>query len=105
VEDCFQRLSTREFSLSCPLPFQPASSVRTEQVSQPSPVEHFAEHAWWDVGNGWKRTLNNLRLILQSHVFYCLLLPWLGVFDLPCPRTGFLESITLMNLFHAALPT
>ena len=77
----------------------------SEQDAQPSPVEHFAEHAWWDTGQGWKNTLNHLRLILQPHVFYCLLLPWLVVFDLPGLRTGFLELTTLMNFFHAALPT
>ncbi len=92
-------------SFQCPafrLSNQEASS---EPVSQTSPVEHFAEHAWWDVGSGWKNTLNNLRLILQPHVFYCLLLPWLLVFDLPRLHTGFLELTTLMNFFHAALPT
>ena len=82
-----------------------AKQEASEQDAQPSPVEHFAEHTWWDTGQGWKNTLNHLRLILQPHVFYCLLLPWLVVFDLPSLRAGFLELTTLMNLFHAALPT
>jgi len=37
-------------------------------------------------------------------VFHCLLLPWLLLFDITGLRTGFRELITIMNLFHAALP-
>jgi SRSO17 transposase len=92
-------------SFQCPAFRLSNQDALAEPASQTSPVEHFAEHPWWDGGNGWKNTLNNLRLILQPHVFYCLLLPWLLVFDLPCLRTGFLELTTLMNFFHAALPT
>src|SRR5581483_9001394 len=36
-----------------------AKQEASEQDAQPSPVEHFAEHAWWDTGQGWKNTLNN----------------------------------------------
>lgn len=91
-------------SFHCPA-FDLSKQEASEQSARPSPVEHFAEHAWWDTGQGWKNTLNNLRLILQPHVFYCLLLSWLLVFDLPCLRTGFLELTALTNFFHAALST
>ena len=67
--------------------------------------DRFAEHRWWDLGQGWKNILNNLRLILQPYVSLCLLLPWLLVFDIPCLRAGFAELTGLMNLFHASLPT
>lgn len=58
-----------------------------------------------DPGQGWKHILNNWRLILQPYVYYCLLLPWLLLFDIPGDRAGFLELIGLMNLFYASLPT
>ncbi len=77
----------------------------SDQAPQATPVEHFSEHRWWDPGHGWKNTLNNLRLILQPYVYFCLLLPWLLVFDIPCLRAGFAELTALMNLFHASLPT
>lgn len=89
-------------SLQCP-PFQ----VPSEEASSPpadSPTECFPQHRWWDSGQGWKNTLNNLRLILQPYVFHCLLLPWLLLFDIPGLRTGFAELIGSMNLFHASLP-
>ena len=69
------------------------------------PSCRFSEHAWWDTGQGWKNILNNLRLILQPYVYYCLLLPWLLVFDIPGLRAGFLQLTGIMNSFHAALPT
>lgn len=89
-------------SFHCPAFGLARQEVPSEQDAQTSPVEHFAEHAWRDMGQGWKNTLNNLRLILQPHVFSCLLLPWLVVFDLPGLRAGFLELTTLMNFFHAS---
>lgn len=51
---------------------------------EPTSVDCFPEHLWWDMGQGWQNTLNNLRLILQPSVLFYLLLPWLLVFDIPC---------------------
>lgn len=92
-------------SFHCPAFGLARQETPSAHGAQLSPVEHFAEHAWWDTGQGWKNTLNNVRVILQPHIFSCLLLPWLLIFDLPCLRTGFLELTALMNFFHAALPT
>ena len=78
-------------------------------LSQPAtvatPPDRFSQHRWWDLGQGWKNILNNLRLILQPYVSYYLLLPWLLHFDIPGFRTGFLQLIGIMNSLHAALPT
>jgi hypothetical protein len=88
------------------LAFRPSDQeALPEQAPQATPVEHFPEHPWWDPGHGWKNTLNNLRLILQPYVYFCLLLPWLLVFDIPCLRAGFAELTAIMNLFHASFPT
>lgn len=79
-----------------PAPAGPAAST---------PVDRFPEHPWWDTGHGWKNVLNNLRLILQPYVYFCLLLPWLLVFNVPCLHAGFAELTGIMNWFHASLPT
>jgi hypothetical protein len=70
-----------------------------------TPVDRFPEHPWWNTGHGRKNTLNNLRLILQPHILFCLLLPWLLVFDIPRLRAGFAELTGMMNFFHVRLPT
>jgi SRSO17 transposase len=86
---------------------KPASQQREEllEVDTASLADHFPEHPYWDAGTGWKNTLNNLRLILQPYVFYCLLLPWLLVFDIPCIHTGFAELTAIMNCYHLLFPT
>lgn len=45
--------------------------------------------------------LNNLRLILQPLIFYCLIKPWLQVFNIPGLKRCFLKLIDLMNDFWA----
>src|SRR5262245_12824376 len=64
----------------------------------------FHKHKWWDVGKGWKNLLNNLRLIIQPYIYYCLLYGWLEVFDLPFLKGGFTRLITLMNEFQGFVP-
>ena len=36
----------------------------------------FSDHPWWEAGNTWKSSLNNLRLIIQPLIFFCLIQPW-----------------------------
>ena len=92
-------------SLQSPV-FQHAddASGRSHLSTVATPPDRFAEHRWWDLGQGWKNILNNLRLILQPYVYYWLLLPWLLLFDIPGFRAGFLQLIGIMNSLHAALP-
>lgn len=80
-------------------------SLRSHPATVATPPDRFSEHRWWDLGQGWKNILNNLRLILQPYVYYCLPLPWLLLFDIPGDRAGFLQLIGIMNSLHAALPT
>ena len=80
------------------------ASGRSQPATVASPPARFAEHRWWDPGQGWKNILNNLRLILQPYVSYCLLLPWLLLFDLPGLRAGFFQLMGIMNSLHASLP-
>ena len=56
-------------------------------------------HVWWDAGPGWKRPLNNLRVLIQPFCAACLLLPWMAVFPVPglLDRLQFL--VTCINLY------
>ena len=44
-----------------------------------SPVR---QHPHWELGAGWKHTLNNLRLLIQPFLALFLLLPWRTVFEI-----------------------
>ena len=66
-------------------------------------VERFKEHKWWDGKKGWKNLLNNLRLVIQPYIF-CLISPWLEVFDSEPLREGFRHLIGIMNLFSTLSP-
>ena len=78
--------------------------IKEEKQEQQTAQEPFAHHKWWDQGQGWKNLLNNLRLIIQPVVFYCLLSPWLGVFALPSLQQGFQSLIAIMNNFQGFVP-
>ncbi|MGZ3626033.1 MAG: IS701 family transposase [Ktedonobacteraceae bacterium] len=81
---------------------EPSHTQSRATITSP---DRFSEHRWWDGGQGWKNILNNLRLILQPYVSYWLLLPWVLLFDLSGLRAGFRQLISIMNSFHATLPT
>lgn len=92
-------------SFQCPVLQTTHQESEPPEGHTPTFVDRFPEHPWWDSGHGWKNILNNLRLILQPFVTFCLLLPWVLLFDLPCLRTGFAELTGIMNFFHARFPT
>jgi SRSO17 transposase len=73
-------------------------------VNKEETQEKFQQHTWWEQGKGWKNTLNNLRLMLQPYVSYCLLWGWLEVFDLPFLKGGFTHVIARMNAFTGFVP-
>ncbi|WP_228059170.1 transposase [Nostoc sp. LEGE 06077] len=63
--------------------------------------EH-SQHPNWESGTTWKSALNNLRLIIQPYIFYCLIQPWLIVFNIPGMKRCFLKLIDFMNGFRAS---
>jgi hypothetical protein len=73
-----------------------------EMDSFHSSVAHFSQPLWWESGTTWKSALNNLRLIIQPYIFYCLISPWLQVFKIPGFQRGFLKLISFMNDFRAS---
>ena len=73
-------------------------------IAQQVLEDKFAEHDWWDEGQGWKNILNNLRLIVQPFLFWNLIKPWLKLFPIPQLERGFDRLRKIMNLFRGRLP-
>lgn len=68
-------------------------------------LSKFKQHPYWSEMLGWKHRLNNLQLIIQPYIYYCLIKPWLKVFDSWYLRVGFSWLIEIMNEFMGYLPT
>ena len=84
---------------------EPSMSLEEPPSMQQADVqERFYQHKWWDPRRGWKMTLNNLRLIIQPYMSYCLMLPWLHVFTIPFFQDGFERLIASMNDFKGFAP-
>jgi SRSO17 transposase len=62
----------------------------------------FSNHQAWDSGDGWKSSLNNLPLIIQPLIFFCLIQPWLSVFPSQHLQLGFSKLINIMNRFRGS---
>lgn len=74
----------------------------TEQRDGTSSRKEFSQHLAWEQGTNWKSALNNLRLIVQPDIFWCLIEPWLKVFQIPGLRQKFLNLIEIMDSFRGS---
>jgi SRSO17 transposase len=72
----------------------------TEESDNTSIREEFSQHLEWEQGTNWKSALNNLRLIIQPYIFWCLIEPWLKVFQISGLRKKFLNLIEIMDTFR-----
>lgn len=81
---------------------QPANPVDDRKLAEI--LDKLSQHPWWSQGNGWKHRLNNLQLIIQPYIYYCLLRPWLKVFENWHLRVGFSWLMAIMNEFSGYLP-
>jgi SRSO17 transposase len=83
-----------------------AQSQSTSSSELPSSIDfnysQHSQHPNWEHGTTWKSALNNLRLIIQPYIFYCLIQPWLTVFNIPGMKRCFLKLIDFMNDFRAS---
>ncbi len=68
------------------------------------PVTDFSLHPQWSDKDGWKTTLNNLRLIIQPTILFWMIIPWLDVFPNRSLLLGFHRLIAVMNQFSFYLP-
>lgn len=62
------------------------------------------QHKWWNGGKGWKPVLNNLRLIIQPFVTYCLLSPWWEILHLPSLKRGLGQLLAFMQRLQSQTP-
>ena len=84
---------------------EPTSAPVAAAADIPAPL---TEHPARDTGVGWKHHLNNLRLLLQPYVCFCLLLPWLPLVShahAQAVQSGFAALASLINTVRLALPT
>lgn len=68
-------------------------------------LNSFEQHMHWELGTNWKSALNNLRLLIQPFIFWCLLQPWLQVFPIPGLKRSFFKLMTYINKFRASPST
>lgn len=78
------------------------SPESSSQEASRAILECFGQHLCWEAGTTWKSALNNLRLIIQPYIFYCLLAPWLEVFSIPGLKRGFFRLMMHMNYFRGS---
>lgn len=79
-------------------------SLHSEQMLPPSDFgAKFRAHPWWDQKKGWKNILNNLRLLIQSFIFFYLIKPWLIVFPIPQLSLGFFLLQSIIHSFTSPI--
>ncbi|MEH2079270.1 MAG: hypothetical protein V7K89_04420 [Nostoc sp.] len=54
-----------------------SSPTSTSELSSSTDlnISQYNQHPNWESGTTWKSALNNLRLIIQPYIFYCLIRP------------------------------
>ena len=82
---------------------QSSTSSNSNIVSKES-VSNFSLHQQWSNKEGWKTTLNNLRLIIQPSILFWMIVPWLDIFPNRSLLLGFQRLIGVMNQFSFYLP-
>lgn len=70
------------------------SSLRSEPL-----LEKLREHRCWQTSRSWTSRLHNLQLIIQPLICFCLLKPWLAVFEIRHLERGFSHLIMILNQF------
>ncbi len=86
-------------SLNTPAFLDLNKSRQIEMEVQKNSAVDFSNHQLWNPENGWKNTLNNLRLILQPLFLFWLISPWLDIFPNSDLFRGFNHLISIMNQF------
>lgn len=67
-------------------------------------LTRFRQHRYWNAPQGWKRQLNNVQLLIQPFICFCLIKPWLAVFKIPNLQRGFVSLIDRINQFPGWFP-
>ncbi len=86
-------------SLNSPALLNLNKSRQLETKVKDNSSVYFANHKQWSTECGWKKTLNNLRLIVQPLLVFWLIYPWLDIFPNSHLWLGLNHLIAAMNRF------
>ena len=81
-----------------------SSTLSNSNIVSKDSVSSFSLHQQWSNKEGWKTTLNNLRLIIQPTILFWMIIPWLDIFPNRSLLLGFHRLIGVMNQFSFYLP-
>ena len=81
-----------------------SQTLSNSKIQAEDSVGDFNLHQQWSHKEGWKSTLNNLRLIIQPTIIFWTLIPWLDIFPNRSLLLGFHRLIAVMNQFCFYLP-
>ncbi|MEP0914399.1 hypothetical protein NDI45_26195 [Leptolyngbya sp. GB1-A1] len=63
------------------------------------------QHSDWQEAQGWKRRFNNVQLLVQPFIFFCLFQPWIRLFNSSTLERGFTKLIRMINSFPGWSPS
>ena len=81
-----------------------SQALSSSKKASKESVSDFSLHQQWSNREGWKTTLNNLRLIIQPTVLFWMIVPWLDIFPNRSLLLGFHRLIGVMNQFSFYSP-
>jgi len=95
-------LHASQFKLSTVHSDDSINSAKKHSPTSTETTEEISQHIWWESGTNWKSALNNLRLIIQPYIFWCLIAPWCQLFQISGLKRGFSKLIEIMNDYRAS---
>ena len=81
-----------------------SSALSSHNTAPRELFSNFSLHQQWSNKEGWKITLNNLRLIIQPTILFWMIIPWLEIFPNRHLLLGFHQLISIMNQFSFYFP-
>ncbi len=81
-----------------------SSALSSHNTAPRTLFSNFSLHQQWSNKEGWKITLNNLRLIIQPTILFWMIIPWLEIFPNRHLLLGFHQLIRIMNQFYFYFP-
>jgi len=81
-----------------------SSALSSSNLVSKKSVSDFSLHQQWSNKEGWKTTLNNLRLIIQPNILFWMIVPWLEIFPNRSLLLGFHRLMGIMNQFYFYFP-
>ena len=103
IEKWWELVSSSYLLVSLFAPPWRESKLSPVNLHNQSVINLILQHPNWDWSKGWKKILNNLRLISQPFISFNLIQRWLKIFPIPQLSLGFPRLIPLMNFFPSPI--